>query len=483
VAPQPIEARPRADEAEPASGEDLRARARVLRAGLTSGAAAGARVVSMAVAFVTVPLTLDYLGSDRYGMWMTISSFALMLGFADLGIGNGLLNLVGEANGTDDRKAAREAVSSAAAMLSVIGLVVLAVLAVSYWAVPWEDVFNVTAPAAVSEAGPAIAVFTVLLALNIPLGLVQRVQLGYQRGYMTYLWQAVGSLCSLAGALLVIEVQGGLPWLVLALAGGPVIAVILNWVQEFGRTHRWLLPSRRWVRAPVAKRLLRLGAMFFVLQLTMTIGYATDNIVVAQVLGSAEVTQFAVPARLFGFIALAIALVAGPLWPAYSEAFARGDARWVRRTVERSTLLAAVVSGVMAAVLVLYGDELLQLWVGDAVQPSASLLLGLGAWAVLGSVGMCVGMFWNGTGILRFQVICAVFMSVAALGLKIVLAQRWGVAGVAWGVVIAYSVFVALPTVVYLPIVLRRLVTAPAAVADESAPAPTADEWSPGGDL
>jgi len=51
---------------------------------------------------VTVPLTLNYLGSEHYGLWMTISSVSVMLGFADLGIGNGVLNAVADAYGRDD---------------------------------------------------------------------------------------------------------------------------------------------------------------------------------------------------------------------------------------------------------------------------------------------------------------------------------------------------------------------------------------------
>jgi hypothetical protein len=48
----------------------------------------------------------------------------------------------------------------------------------------------------------------------------------------------------LGGVLLVIYLKAGLPWLVLAMAGGPSVAMLLNWIELFYRSRKWLLP--RW---------------------------------------------------------------------------------------------------------------------------------------------------------------------------------------------------------------------------------------------
>src|ERR1700720_2740359 len=58
-----------------------------------------ARVSSMLMTIVSVPLTLNYLGPERFGLWMTVTSVITMLAFADFGIGSGLLTVVGEASG------------------------------------------------------------------------------------------------------------------------------------------------------------------------------------------------------------------------------------------------------------------------------------------------------------------------------------------------------------------------------------------------
>src|SRR3984957_323827 len=99
---------------------DSRGAERNRRAFLTGGAATLARVVQVGTSLVTVPLTLKYLGNERFGLWMTISSVLAMAAFADFGVGNGVLNTVAKAYGKDDVEGIRKAVSSGFAVLNLI---------------------------------------------------------------------------------------------------------------------------------------------------------------------------------------------------------------------------------------------------------------------------------------------------------------------------------------------------------------------------
>src|SRR5512146_3561300 len=83
-----------------------RGRERSRRAVLGSVGGIGARGISYATAMLIVPPSLHYLGTERYGMWMTIGSLIALLSFADLGIGSGVMNGLSAANGRDDRRSA-----------------------------------------------------------------------------------------------------------------------------------------------------------------------------------------------------------------------------------------------------------------------------------------------------------------------------------------------------------------------------------------
>ena len=105
---------------------------------LTAISMAGAKVITIVTMLISVPLTLHYLGSERYGMWMTITSIIAMMGFADLGLGLGLINAISETHGQDDRLAAERYVSSGFFMLSAMALLIMVGFAIAYPLIPWH---------------------------------------------------------------------------------------------------------------------------------------------------------------------------------------------------------------------------------------------------------------------------------------------------------------------------------------------------------
>jgi len=439
-----------------------RAQDRQRRVLFTALASALAKGISLLTTFISVPLTLRYLGAERYGLWMTISSLTLVLSFADLGLGNGLLNAVAEANGKDDPTLARQYISSAFFLLAGLALCLGLVFMLLQGWVPWARVFNVSAPLAVTEAGPATSVFVACLLLNAPLGVVQRVQLGYQQGFANSLWQGLGNLLGLGGVVGAIHLRLGLPWLVFALSGLPLLGTLVQGVALFVWRYPHLRPHWSAASPASAGKILGLGFLFFVLQLAVALAFASDNLVAAQVLGPESVAEYSVAMRLFSVPTLILGMLFVPLWPAYGEAVTRGDLTWVRQTLGRSLLLAALVAGLPSIVFVMWGVPLIHWWAGASVTPSAWLLLGLALWTVLQALGNAVAMFLNGANVIRLQVICASLVAVGALAAKIALARWWGLPGIAWGAVLAYGLFAALP---YLLVVPRLLATLPSASA------------------
>jgi len=209
---------------------------------------------------------------------MTISSMVLILGFSDLGMGLGLMNSISAAHGQDDRQAGRAYVSSGFFMLLGGAAVVLLIFSVAYRLVPWSSILNVKSALAVQEAGPAVAVMVLCFIVNLPLDVVQRVQLGYQEGFINSLWESLGRGLALGGLLLVIYWQGGLLWLVLAISGAPLLALAGNWLGLLGYQRPWLFPSWRYFNRDYALKLLRTGLFFFLLKLAVTLIYSVDNI-------------------------------------------------------------------------------------------------------------------------------------------------------------------------------------------------------------
>lgn len=436
---------------------DGRSNERHRRIALSAAASALSKVLGMVTALVSIPLALGYLGAERFGIWSTLSSLMVALQFADLGIGNGLINRVAEAHGRGDRETIRRYLSSGLlALLVVAGLVGLLIPAAVFW-VPWPQLLRLQDAVAIAEVGTAVAAFAACLALAIPLGVVQRVQIGLQRGFVASLWQCAANLLSLLAIWLATQWQLGLAWLVLALLAAPLLTALFNGFWFFGVAERGLRPSPRVVTAPAVRQLLGTGGQFLVLQLTVAFLVHSDSVVIASVLGASQVATYAVPEKLFSLISVLLATLFIPLWPAYGEALARRDMDWVMRTLKRSLGLAVGISVLGSLVLVAAGPWLISLWVGDAVQVPMTLLVVLGVWKMLEGAGLALSMFLNGAGIIRLQLLPACLTAAVALAAKPPLVQHIGVVGAPLATAGAFLALTLLPMLLLLPRILRQL--------------------------
>lgn len=412
---------------------------------LSAAASALAKVVSVATALISIPLTLHYLGTERFGLWMTISSMIAMLSFADLGIGNGLLNSVADANGRDDTDAIQRYISSAFAILSAIALVILIVFFVINPYISWAGFFNVKSALASQEAGSAVSIFMLCFALNIPAGVVQRTQMALQMSFVANLWLIAGGLLGLVTVLAFIYFKLGLPWLVGGMVGAPILVSMLNGLIFFGKIRPDIRPKIRLVHRDTMHKVACTGFLFFLLQVAGAVAFASDNLVLSRILGAEAVTQYAIPEKLFSIIPVLLGMMLMPLWPAYGEAKSRGDAVWIKKIFIRSLVISITLSIILASFFILFANNIFMIWVKDPGLSPLSLLLGLGIWKMLEAWGIAVSLFLNGINVVRYQAIFAVLMAILAIVLKIFLVQSIGVAGVVWATIISYIILNFIP--------------------------------------
>ena len=425
--------------------QDKRSTVRYRRVAFTTASSILAKVVVLTTALITVPLTLRYLGSERYGLWMTLTSFVLFLTSADLGIGNGLTITVAESDGANDEMIARLSISSGFFALTGIATVLIGVLVALYDRIRWDHLFNTTSAIASSDARIATTALIACTAVSLPIGMVSRVQLGYQKGYISDLWLSLGNCLSLIAIILAIRTGKGLPFLVVAVAGCPILTNSANWLVQFFLITPSLRPRLRSVDLAVTARLLRLGGMFFVQQCFGLIYYLSDNLIISHMLGSAQVTYFAVVQRLFS-IGLLSQYIMLPLWPAFREAITRGDIAWAGKTLRRALRLNVVLGSGGGLVLLLGSRWILAHWAHMAVPNVDSLRVAFVLWIILVGYIATMNAFLNQPGIMRRHLAIFGAATVLAVILKPLFLRHWGPAGVVWATVTAYSLAYVVPS-------------------------------------
>lgn len=425
---------------EPAQNENHGQR-RLRRAGLTGVVTLLARGVTVGIGLVTLPLTSHYLGKERFGLWLTLSSFITWMAIADFGLANSLINALSTADGKDDRRAAQQAVASAFWLVLAVAVAVILICLAFAPLVPWERVFNVSSPAAVAEAAPAMLVVLVICALRLPASLVGCVYQAYQEGYLHQLWSGLSGVLGAAGLLLAIKLEAGLPWLVLAFLGSMLLADLLSAAYLFGWRRSWLLPHPQRFNSAEARWLLRQGGQFWVAQMSAVLMLQVGLFLVARMFGAGSAAEYGTTLRLCTLIGAVQTAFVAPLWAAYGEAAARQDFAWLTRTFRQSLRVSLWWAVPMALLLLIGLPWAFKLLVTADVTSSWHLRLALLTAEIVNAAARCVSTLLNGLGAVRSQAIFGPLGGVTNLLLSWLLGRWLGVPGIAWATVICLVIF------------------------------------------
>ena len=391
--------------------------------------------LAIIIPFITVPLLLKYLGNTRYGLYESVGALAAWLGLSNVGLGLGLINKLTETHISGDRELARRYVTTIFVATGGIAIVGMLVLSAVTPLINWADVFPTDDKVALRETPWAVWVVGLAVFLGAITSIANAIYIGYQEIHRSNIWDGISKVSVLIGLVVLVVTPFGLVGAIAASALLPILVRLGNTVDLFAREKPWLRPQLACFDRALLRELIVQGLAFFLLHVAFVGVFQVDKLVIANVLGPAEVSGFAVIGRLFLIVLGVVMLVLQPLWPAYGEAFRRGDISWIRRLVHITTSLSCLAYFACGAVMFFFGDWVLGLWTrGQAPQVSKMLILGMTATFVFRGWTECQAIALNGSGVLRPQIFFLGANAALNVVFAIVFAKLWGVEGVAWSI-------------------------------------------------
>ena len=438
-----------------APGTDRERRSRSIVRG--TAAAMVARGIGSLTGIITVPLTVSYLGAERYGAWMTISSVLVFLGFSDFGLASSLTNALGKAFGEDDRERARRYVATTLFALSVVAI--LLVIAGIAFAGPIARLIFPSVDTSVlsGEIIPALVIALSIFALNFPLLVTNRVLAAYQENATANLWIMASSVASLIGILIVIQFRGGLPLLVLGSAGAGLLVNAISSIWLYGWHKPWLTPMRSSADLEFARELFSTSWKFFIANAAWVVNSQTDNLIIAHYLGPTQVTPYSVTFRLFAYATLIQSLVVPSIWPAYTEALARKDFEWIRGVYKKNLKWSLLIALVTVGGLAVFGQTIIRLWAGPVAVPVFSLVVWMAVWNIILAYLFVAGALLQATNHIAGLSIYGSATAILNIALSILFVRWYGISGVIAATVIAYTVSSLIPVALESRSVLKTL--------------------------
>ncbi|GIZ07426.1 lipopolysaccharide biosynthesis protein [Flavobacterium sp. UMI-01] len=366
---------------------------------------------SILLQFAMIPLTINYLKPDVYGVWITLSSLVGWLAMFDIGIANGLRNKLSESLALEDFQKGKVFVSTTYVLISIITLILLFVLLIGFHWVNWQSVFN-TNFISESELEKVVIIVSIFFLLKFISDIINVVAASFQMVSISSILLFISNL-GLTMSLWVLNKSTTSDLVLLSILLTIIPFLISLGANFFFFRNRFKIvkPSLKYVDFNHSKSIISLGSQFFILQIIGLIIFQTDNILIAQFFNPTEVTNFNIAYKYYSIITILFTILLTPFWTAFTEAYYKKDFNWIKDSM-RKLYHYWLLSVVVLIVMFFLSSWVIKLWIGDNVKVSFSLSLSICAYIAVSNWNSIFASFSNGVGKLRVQIFYAIIMGI-----------------------------------------------------------------------
>jgi O-antigen/teichoic acid export membrane protein len=387
-------------------------------------------LISGIVSFILTPILIHGLGNFYYGMWILVASIVDYYGLLDLGMRWSMFRFVARFKGSDERAALNEIFVTALATASGLALILIVL---TLFLIP-------ILPRFFAVAGSERHLFELLiflLGISIALAIVAQLLGAYLRGQQRFdLYNLSGISSSILRALLIVL---ALHWGygIIAVAVATLIVSVFSLVFN-GFLVRWADPGITIdLKRTNWRRMKELASYSFYSFLSSTgeyLRFYTDSVVIGRVLTIALITPFSIASRLMDYFKSVLGAVNGPVMARMSELDGQERQEELRAFFISSTRHTMMITLLVAAILLLDGKALIQLWVGPqfSVSYTLTVILLVGYIASFGQQPCMLIIFARAK---HHQALSwwTLVEGLANVILSVYWARRYGLVGVAWG--------------------------------------------------
>jgi O-antigen/teichoic acid export membrane protein len=329
-------------------------------------------VVPILVSLITVPLYLQVIGFDRYGIlalvWLVVGYFNLF----DFGLGRATAQQVASSTSEQDRNAAFWTALFLAAAFALLATIVAAPVALIVF-----RAIKVTSSELRSEIVESLPALIAAIPIWIMQGVVRGALEGRRRFLAINVIQSGGAVATAVVPLLTALVVGPeLPDLVLAtlLVRGVVLLALSVAAKRSVPIRGAVWPGRTY-----ALRLVRFGAWLTITNVVGPIMMLFDRFLIGAIAGAAAVAVYVIPFTLISQLALFPSSLSSAVFPK----FAADSAMRTRERDELVRMTAFLMTPAACAAVVLVGP-FLHVWLGADIGTKSTpvaIVLMIGFWA------------------------------------------------------------------------------------------------------
>lgn len=385
--------------------------------------------ISIIASLLLVPLTIGYISSEIYGIWLTLSSIIHWISFFDIGFGNGLRNKLCESLAVKDYEKGKTYTSTTYFVITSIFIPVAVISFLAAGNINWASILNVSQnynPVLIQVAQILFVTFSVQMIMK----LIQSVSLAYQLNALASLMDCLSNVfCLIAIYIMSVIFVPDLKAIAWVFSLSPLIVLIVFTLILYLTKFKRVAPSIQCIDIKQSAEIFNLGGSFFLIQIATLILYQMINIIISRVCGPDYVTQYNIAYKYLTTAMIIITIVVAPIWSAFTDAYIKEDIEWMNKIYQKLTKM-FIITCVGVCFLILVSPFVYKVWIGDIVSIDFTTTVLVGIYTIIGVFGQINSSILNGIGKIRFQLVYSVTIMIFYVPLALFLGETWGINGI-----------------------------------------------------
>ncbi len=351
--------------------------------------------IPLVVAALTVPILLETLGHEKFGLIALAWGLIGYAGALDLGLGRALTQVVASLRGESRFEAIPDTLATASRITLVTGLIAGALIAI--FAMLGGSRMIRTESTSESEILLAI----LLLAVAMPAQAMSATYKGLNEAFMNFrainLLRAALGIINFAGPYAVSLFTTQLPWLVSTLVLSRLASLFIYKLLASQCLRDENLAQQTATYSPtIAKKLFLFGGWVTVSSVISPIMVQSDRFFIATMISATAVSAYVLPYEVVVQSLVIVGAVSTVIFPGLSQLMREQPDAW-RAYFGKWLLRVSIIMAITCIAVAFLIPIILPLWIGGNLHSQS---------IVIGQI-LCVGVFSNSIGSLFYSLIHA----------------------------------------------------------------------------
>lgn len=386
--------------------------------------------ISVVTSLLLVPLTLDYLHKELYGLWLTLSSIIMWMNFFDIGLTLGLKNKLTKALAVNDFIEGKKLVSTTYYMMALIFMPLIFIIALIIPFLDWPYILNVPQEYN-SEIINVLYLLTIFMGLQMFFNIVGTVAAGFQKTAFSSLFLTLGQILSLilVWGLKFSTTSSSLFGVALIISGAPILITALFSIYLYKKDFSPVKPSLKYIDKSKIKELFGMGIKFFIIQMQLIVLYQSTNLIISHISGASAVGEYNIAYKYLSITPMIFNLIITPIWPAFTDAHTMKDYSWMKRIYKKTCLIYLLVF-IALLLQIFLAPYFYKIWIGDQLSIPTMMTISTALFLMINTWDSMQVYMINGVGAVKLQTMVVLIGLIFHIPLAFFLGDRIGASGV-----------------------------------------------------